>query len=132
MLDAWSPRLLSVLRIVAAFVYVQHGGQKLFAFPVAMSSSGATVSPFSLLGAAAIIEIVGGLLILVGLFTRVAAFICSGEMAAAYFLAHLPHAVLPIVNRGELPVLFCFIFLYFAAAGPGPWSLDALRGRAAS
>jgi putative oxidoreductase len=113
------------LRIVAAFLYLLHGTQKLFAIPA--SATGATVPLLSRSGAAGVIEIVGGTLILLGLFTHLAAFICSGEMAAAYFLAHAPRAPLPLQNGGELPVLFCFIFLYLAAAGPGPWSVDAVR-----
>jgi len=127
-LIAWSPQLLSVLRIVAAFLYLLHGRQKLFGVPP--SASGATVALASRLGAAGIIEIVGGLLILLGLFTRPAAFICAGEMAFAYFLAHAPRGWLPNSNGGEVPVLYCFIFLYLAAAGGGAWSLDALRPRA--
>ena len=128
MLAIWSPRLLSVMRIVVGFLYLLHGPQKLFGIPP--SAKGATVELASRLGAAGVIEIVGGLLILLGLFTRVTAFICSGEMAFAYFLAHAPRGALPIVNAGELPVLFCFIFLYLAAAGGGPWSLDAALRRA--
>ena len=124
-----SPQLLSILRIAAAFLYVLHGTQKMFGVPP--SASGATVHLASRLGAAATIEIVLGTLILLGLFTRPAAFICSGEMAFAYFIAHFPRGPLPLVNQGELPVLFCFIFLYLAAAGPGPWSLDAAVRRAA-
>ena len=127
-LNAWSPQLLSVLRIVAAFLYVLHGTQKMFGVPP--SASGATVHLASRLGAAATIEIVLGTLILLGLFTRPAAFICSGEMAFAFFLSHFPRGWLPLLNQGELPVLFCFIFLYLAAAGPGPWSLDAAVRRA--
>jgi len=123
MLDAWSPRLLSVLRIVAALLYLLHGTQKLFGFPA--TGRGTTVQLVSLLGAASVIEIVGGTLILLGLFTRPVAFICSGEMAFAYFISHAPRAPLPLVNQGEVPVLFCFIFLYLAATGGGPWSLDA-------
>ena len=126
MLNAWSPQLLSVLRIVAEFLYLLHGTQKLFGIPP--SAKGATVELASRMGAAGTIEIVGGPLILLGLYTRVAAFICSGEMAFAYFLAHAPRGWLPLQNGGELPVLFCFIFLYLAAAGGGAWSLDrALR-----
>jgi len=124
-LKAWSPQLLSVLRIVVAFLYLLHGTQKLLAIPA--SATGATVPLASRLGAASVIEVVGGTLILLGLFTHLAAFICAGEMAAAYFLAHAPRAPLPLQNGGELPVLFCFIFLYLAAAGPGPWSVDAVR-----
>ena len=127
MIEAWSPRLLSVLRIVAAFLYLLHGTQKVFAVPP--TASGATVQLASRLGAAGVIEIVGGSLILLGLFTRPVAFVCAGEMAFAYFLVHTPRAPLPLQNGGELPVLFCFIFLYLAAAGGGPWSLDALRSR---
>jgi len=127
MIEAWSPRLLSVLRMVAAFLYLLHGTQKLFGVPP--SASGATVQLASRLGAAGVIEIVGGTLILLGLFTRPVAFVCAGEMAFAYFLAHAPRAPLPLQNQGEVPVLFCFIFLYLAAAGGGPWSLDALRSR---
>ena len=99
-------------------------------FGVPPSASGATVHLASRLGAAATIEIVLGTLILLGLFTRPAAFICSGEMAFAFFLSHFPRGWLPLLNQGELPVLFCFIFLYLAAAGPGPWSLDAAVRRA--
>jgi putative oxidoreductase len=124
-LKAWSPQLLSVLRIVAAFLYLLHGTQKLFAIPA--SATGATVPLVSRLGVAGVIEVVGGGLILLGLFTRPAAFICAGEMAFAYFLAHAPRALLPLQNGGELPVLYCFVFLYLAAAGPGPWSVDAVR-----
>jgi putative oxidoreductase len=127
-LNTWSPQLLSVLRVVAALLYLLHGTQKLFAIPP--SAPGATVELASRLGAAGVIEVVGGLLILLGLFTRPAAFICSGEMAFAYFLAHAPRGPLPIGNGGEVPVLYCFIFLYLAAAGGGAWSLDALRSRA--
>ena len=123
--ETWSPRLLSVLRIVTAFIYLAHGTQKLFGIPP--SARGTTVELASRMGAAGVIEMVGGLLILLGLFTHLTAFICSGEMAAAYFLSHAPRGLLPIQNGGELPVLFCFIFLYRAAAGGGPWSLDARR-----
>ena len=128
MLTTWSPQLLSVLRIVAAFLYLLHGTQKLFGIPP--SATGATVPLLSRLGAAGTIEIVGGLLILLGLFTRPAAFICSGEMAFAYFLAHAPRGALPLLNGGEVPVLYCFIFLYLAAAGGGAWSVDATIRRA--
>ena len=128
MLATWSPRLLSILRIVAAFLYLLHGTQKLFGIPA--SARGGTVELASRMGAAGVIEVVGGLLILLGLFTRVAAFICSGEMASAYFLAHAPRGLLPIQNGGELPVLFCFIFLYLASAGGGAWSLDTALRRA--
>jgi putative oxidoreductase len=119
-----------VLRIVAALLYLLHGTSKLFAIPA--GPSGATVVLASRLGAAGVIEIIGGTLILIGLFTRPAAFICSGEMAFAYFLGHAPRGWIPLQTGGELPILYCFIFLYLAAAGAGPWSVDAARGHAAS
>ena len=122
MLDAWAPRLLSVLRIVAALLYLLHGTSKLFGVPP--TASGSTVALASRLGAAGVIELVGGGLILLGLFTRPVAFICAGEMAFAYFLAHAPRGWIPLLNQGELPILYCFIFLYLSAAGPGPWSVD--------
>ncbi len=125
MLDDWSPRLLSVLRIVAAFLYLQHGTAKLFGLPA--TAGGATVELFSRPGAAGVIEVVGGVLLLLGLFTRPVAFICSGEMAFAYFLAHAPRGLVPLQNMGELPILYCFIFLYLAAAGGGPWSVGKRR-----
>ena len=125
MLDAWAPRLLSVLRIVAALLYLLHGTSKLFGVPP--TASGATVDLFSRLGMAGVIEIVGGGLVLLGLFTRPAAFICSGEMAFAYFLAHAPRGWMPLQNGGELPIRYCFISLYLSAAGPGPWSVDRHR-----
>ena len=122
---SWSPRLLSVLRIVAAFLYMAHGTQKLFGFP---APAGFPIASMSLPWFAGWIETVGGGLLMLGLFTRPLAFLCSGEMAVAYFTQHAPHGFWPLLNHGELPVLFCFIFLYLAAAGPGPWSVDA-RGR---
>jgi putative oxidoreductase len=125
MMTAWTPRLLSVLRIVAALLYFMHGTSKLLALPPVRG--GATVPLFSLTGAAGVVEIGGGLLILIGLFTRPAAFVCSGEMASAYFISHARRALFPLQNMGELPILFCFVFLYLAAAGGGPWSVDAAR-----
>ncbi len=122
----WSPRLLSVLRIIAAFLIIQHGSQKLFSFPVLPP----TAPPlFSLIGLAGVLEFFGGLLILLGLFTRLSAFLLSGEMAVAYFMAHAPNGLWPLVNKGDPAVLFCFVFLYLAAAGGGPWSLDRFRPR---
>jgi putative oxidoreductase len=118
---SWTPRLLSVLRIVAAFLFMQHGMQKWLAFPVARSTP--TVL-WSLSGAAGLLELFGGFLLLFGLFTRPVAFLLSGEMAFAYFISHAPHGFWPIVNRGELAALYCFLFLYLAAAGGGPWSVD--------
>jgi putative oxidoreductase len=121
-LSTWTPRLLSVLRIVAGLLFLEHGLSKLVQFPI---PAPAALTP--LIIAAGVIELVGGALVAVGLFTRVAAFIMSGEMAVAYFMAHAPQGFYPLVNRGEAAILFCFIFLYIAAAGPGPWSLDAKR-----
>jgi putative oxidoreductase len=122
---AWAPRLRSLLRLVAASLYVAHGTQKLLGAPAA-GPGARTVALFSLLGLAAVIETFGGTLLFLGLFTRPVAFVAAGEMAAAYFLQHAPRGFWPIVNRGELAVLFCFLWLYLAAAGAGPWSLDAL------
>ena len=117
----WSPRLLSVLRIVVGFLFMAHGTQKWMAFPVPRAS--ATVL-WSLSGAAGVLELIGGFLLLLGLFTRPVAFVLSGLMAFAYFIAHAPIDFWPIVNRGELSALYCFLFLYLAAAGGGPWSVD--------
>ena len=128
-LATWSPRLLSVFRIVAALLFLQHGLAKLLHFPhVAMFDQ---LQLFSLLGLAGVIELVGSVLLLIGLFTRPVAFIMSGEMAVAYFMAHAPRGFFPILNQGELPLQFCFVFLYLAAAGGGPWSVDAALGEGA-
>ena len=123
LLDSWSPRLLSLLRIVTGFLFIPHGMQKLFGMPGGKEAS----ELFSLMGFAGSLEFFGGILILLGLFTRLTAFILSGQMAFAYFMAHAPKGFLPIINNGELAVLYCFAFLYLCAAGPGPWSLDELR-----
>lgn len=118
--ETWQPRILSVLRIVAGLLLIPHGTMKLFGWP-----TGTPMELFSLMGLAAAIEIVGGLLLLVGLFTRPAAFIVSGFLAAAYFMAHAAQGFHPIINGGELAILWCFVALYIFFAGPGPWSLDA-------
>ena len=123
----WAPRLLSVLRIVAASGFVTHGTQKLFGFPVLEPKP--TVELFSMFGFAGVLETVGGLLLLLGLFTRPVAFLLSGEMAVAYFMTHFPRSFWPILNNGEHTVLFCFLFLYLAAAGGGEWALDRARAR---
>ena len=123
----WTPRILSILRIIVGFLYVQHGTAKLFGVPHVAMFDGLQLA--SLLGLAGILEFVGGLLILVGLFTRQTAFILSGEMAAAYFMAHAPNGFLPILNQGELAVLYCFVFLYFSFAGAGAYSIDAMRNK---
>jgi putative oxidoreductase len=122
-LDVWSPRVLSLLRIVIALLFMEHGLMKLFDFPA--PQPGAPDPLPVILMAAAWIEIVGGGLVALGLFTRVAALICSGEMAAAYFIAHAPHGLYPALNMGEAAVLYCFVFLYFVFAGGGEWSVDA-------
>ncbi len=119
-----TPHLLSLMRIIVAFLFMQHGGQKLFNFPQAMS--GPPLELFSMIGLAGILELLGGALLLLGLFTRPVAFVLSGMMAFAYFIAHAPKGFWPVVNQGELAVLYCFVFLYLAAAGGGAWSLDRL------
>lgn len=125
----WSPFLLSVLRIVAAFVFMQHGAQKLFGFPGA--SGHANVQLFSLMGLAGVLELFGGGLLLLGLFTRPIAFILSGEMAFAYFMVHYKmNHIWPILNHGNEAVLFCFLFLYLSAAGGGAFGLDRALRRA--
>jgi putative oxidoreductase len=126
---SWAPYLQSILRIVAAFLFMQFGTAKLFALPGSILPGGATAPVASLSWIAGVLESLGGLLVLLGLFTRPVAFVLSGEMAVAYFTAHAPQGFWPVLNGGHPAVLFCFLFLYFSAAGPGPWSLDALRGR---
>jgi putative oxidoreductase len=123
-----APHLRSVLRITAASLFIAHGTQKLFGFPA--SGPRPPLELFSMIGAAGILEAFGGLLMLLGLFTRPVAFVLSGEMAVAYFLQHAPRGGWPILNGGELAVLYCCLWLYFVAAGPGPWSVDGLRRRA--
>lgn len=123
---ALEPWLRSVLRIAAGFTFMEHGFQKMFGAFGGINGHGAAVHGLTLLMAAGILEVFGGPLIFVGLFTRPAAFILSGEMAVAFFYAHFPYGFWPIVNRGELAVLYCFIFLYLAAAGAGPLSVDRL------
>jgi putative oxidoreductase len=127
--SAWAPRLQSVLRIVAAFVFMQSGTMKLFAFPMGIPPNGGTVPLLSQMGLGGALEVFGGALLLLGLFTRPVAFLLAGEMAVAYFQFHFPRNFWPVVNQGVPAVLFCFIWLYFSAAGAGPWSLDAKRGK---
>ena len=128
----WAPQLLSVLRIVVAFLYFQVGSAKWFAFPAAIMPGGGTAPVGSLVWFAGIIEVVGGTFLLLGLFTRPVAFILSGEMAFAYFIGHFPNGFWPVLNQGAPAVFYCFTFLYFSAAGAGPWSLDALLARSRS
>jgi putative oxidoreductase len=120
----WSRRLLSVLRIVAAFLLMAHGSQKLFGIPDTLHV--VAIQLFSLIGLAAILEFFGGLLLLIGFFTRPVAFVLSGLMAVAYFMAHAPQGFWPLMNKGELGVILCFVFLYLAVAGGGSWSIDRL------
>jgi putative oxidoreductase len=120
-LDRWSAAALSVLRIVAAFLFMAHGMSKLLGFPGPQPPQFALLS---LVGLAGVLELVGGVLLLIGLFARPVAFVLSGEMAFAYFIAHAPHGFWPLVNRGELAALYCFVFLFLAVAGAGPWSVD--------
>lgn len=124
---SWAPYLLSILRIVSAFLFMQVGTAKLFAFPAAIMPDGGTAPIASLAGIAGILETFGGLFILLGLFTRPVAFVLSGQMAVAYFIGHAPQGFWPVLNQGMPAILFCFLYLYLSAAGPGPWSVDALR-----
>ncbi len=124
---AYAPHALSLLRLAAGLVFLQHGTSKFLGFP----HSQFTGTPLlSLNGAAGVIELVGGALIVLGLFTRPAAFVASGAMAVGYFLVHAQRDFFPLVNGGNEAILFCFVFLYLAVAGPGPLSLDRMRGRA--
>lgn len=126
-LTLWAPRVLSLLRIIAALLFMEHGLMKLFHFPGPQPGAPDPLPP--MLVAAAWLEIVGGALLVLGLFTRPVAFILSGQMAVAYFLAHFSQGFWPALNGGEAAILFCFVFLYLAAAGPGAWSVDGTRTR---
>ena len=126
----WSelgPELRSLLRIVAAAMFILAGTSKLFAFPVGMPPNGGTAAFGTQVWIGGVLEVVGGVLLLVGLLTRPVAFVLSGEMAVAYFQFHFPRGFWPTVNGGVAAAIYCFVFLYLSAAGPGPWSLDALR-----
>jgi putative oxidoreductase len=128
-LGRFEPYALSLLRLVAGFTFSLHGFQKLFGAFGGLGGHGASAHITSLLGIAGILETVGGILILAGLFTRCVAFVLCGEMAYAYFTNHAPHSLWPIANGGELAVLYCFIFVLLVFGGPGPWSLDRFVGR---
>jgi len=125
----WTPRAQALLRIVTAYLYLTHGTSKLLGMPHVANFDNLRL--FSLMGFAGILELVGGVLLLIGLFTRPVAFVLCGEMAFAYFMAHgsQGYVLVPMLNRGELAVLYCFVFLFFAAAGAGAWSVDAMRRR---
>jgi putative oxidoreductase len=123
----WAPYLLSTLRIVAAFLFIQVGTAKVFALPAAIMPGGGTAPVGSLPFIAGLLETFGGLLLLLGLFTRPTAFLLSGEMAVAYFHSHAPQGFWPVLNMGTDAALYAFLWLYFSAAGPGPWSIDATR-----
>ena len=125
-LHIWAPRILSILRIVVALIFLEHGTQKLLGFP-AGEHAGAAFGTLSWWSGA--LELVLGALLVVGLFTRLAAFLASGEMAVAYWMAHAPQDFFPVNNGGDSAILYCFVFLYLVFAGPGPWSLDAALGR---
>ena len=125
--SGWGPQIRSVLRIVAALIFIQAGTVKLLAFPVGMPPNGGTASFPSEIWIGGFLEVVGGALLALGLFTRPVAFLLSGEMAVAYFQFHAPGGFWPAVNGGTAAALYCFVWLYFSAAGAGPWSLDARR-----
>jgi putative oxidoreductase len=122
--SSWAPLLLSLVRIVAALGFLTHGTQKLFGVPALEPRNG--VELMSMMGLAGAIETVGGALLLIGLFTRPVAFLCAGQMAAAYFMVHAPQSFWPLLNGGELASVYCFLFLYLSAAGAGPLSVDAM------
>ena len=125
LLSPWAPQMLSILCIMTALLFLQHGMAKLLHYPHVASFD--NLQLMSLVGLAGVIELVGSLLLLVGLFSVPVAFIMSGQMAVAYFMAHMPRSFIPLLNTGEAAILFCFVFLYIACAGPGPWSVDAAR-----
>ena len=126
-LTAWAPRALSVLRIITGLMIIQHGMAKLLGFPVVAQF--ANLNPMSLIGAAGFIELIGGALLIIGFLTQPVAFIVSGEMAFAYFMAHAPKSFFPLINGGTLAIIFCFTCLFLSTAGPGPWSVDAAMKR---
>jgi len=129
---SWAPQFQSILRIVAAFLFIQFGTAKLIALPGSIMPGGGTVPVGSLAWFAGLIEAVGGVLLLLGLFTRPVAFLVSGEMAIAYFHGHAGNGFWPVLNGGHPAVLFCFVWLFFSAAGAGPWSVDAVLRRGAA
>ena len=127
--QAFAPYILSVLRIIASLIFLLAGMMKLFAFPITVVPGGGTVPFLSQAGIGAILELACGTFLLLGLFTRPMAFLMSGMMAVAYFQFHAPMSFWPMINNGIPAILYCFVWLYFSAAGAGPWSLDAKRGQ---
>lgn len=127
-LAVWRPQALSLLRIITGLLIIQHGMGKIIGFPVLPAYAG--VQPLSLVGAAGFIELIGGALLIIGLWTRPVAFILAGEMAFAYFIGHFPKGFHPLINGGTLAILYCFACLYLSTAGAGPWSVDAANKRA--
>jgi len=125
---AWAPRALSVLRIITGLMIIEHGMAKLLGWPVVAAF--ANLKLFSLLGLAGTLELVGGALLIIGLFTQPVAFILSGEMAVAYFMVHAPRSFFPLINSGSLAIIYCFACLYLSTAGGGPWSVDATMKKA--
>jgi putative oxidoreductase len=127
MSTVWAPRVLAILRIMTALLFMEHGTQKLLGFPASPNPGPALLS---LSGIAGVLELFGGALVALGLFTRPVAFVLSGEMAFAYFIAHAPRSFFPVLNGGDAAILYCFVFLYLAVVGAGAWSLDEMRARA--
>lgn len=128
-LSPWAPYMLAALRIMTALLFLAHGTVKLFDFPAGVMDQPPLLS---LMGVQALIELIGGVLLAIGLFTRPVAFILAGDMAVAYFMAHAPQSFFPVANSGDAAVLYCFVFLYFVFAGPGAWSVDGARSRTAA
>ena len=126
-LSQWSPRALAVLRIVTALLFLEHATMKFLAFPTAMPGMENGLPPMLII--AGVIELAAGVLVTLGLFTRWAALLASGEMAVAYWMAHFPNSFWPALNKGELAIMFCFVFLYLVFAGPGAWALDNAIGK---
>lgn len=121
-LERWQPQLLGLLRIVSGLLFLEHGTSKILHFPHVPMFDNAKIA--SMIGVAGLIELIGGVLVTIGLFTRLAAFVMSGEMAVAYWTAHFPHSPFPALNEGDAAILFCFVFLYLASAGPGAFAVS--------
>lgn len=126
---SWTPQLRSILRIVAALMFITFGTIKLWGFPMGMPPDNSTAKLWTEVWFGGALEVVGGALLLIGLCTRPISFVLSGEMAVAYWQFHAPASIWPAINQGVSPALYCFVFLYLSAAGPGPWSVDAMRGK---